>query len=66
MLPFNRIYTPQELQAMSRLTPAHPRPLASHAPAHRPAPTGRGGLLVALRQRLFARGGLRRSAPSAT
>lgn len=66
MLPFNRIYTPQELRAMSRLTPGHPQPVGSHPATDRPAPTNGGGLLVALRHRLFGRTGLRRSAPSAT
>jgi len=67
MLPFNRLYTPQELSAASRLTPTDRNvPVVDRRTASRPAGTGRGGALLALRQRLFGRAGLRRSAPTAT
>jgi hypothetical protein len=67
MLPFNRLYTPQELQAASRLAPAELNaPVVDRPVSSRPAAAGRGRGLVALRQRLFGRAGLRRSAPSTT
>jgi len=66
MLPMNRVYTPLELRAASRLTPTNLNaPVVDHRSQTRPAGPGRGRALVALRQ-LFGRAGLRRSAPSAT
>ena len=67
MLPFNRVYTPQELRAASRLVLAdHHRPVVARDMTARRADVSRGRALLGLGQRLFGRSGLRRQAPSAT
>ena len=67
MLPLNRIYTPQELRAMSRLTPTDLcAPLPAREITGRQAGVSRGRALLILGQRLFGRTVLRRQAPSAT
>jgi hypothetical protein len=64
MLPFNRVYTPDELRAMSRLTPADPQAslLVARTTTQLGARGRRETLVTALR-RLFGRTGVRRSAP---
>ena len=67
MLPFNRIYTPQELRAASRLTLTdHHGPVVAREITGRRAGVSRGRAVLGLGQRLFGRSGLRRHAPSAT
>jgi hypothetical protein len=66
MLPY-RVYQPQELEAMSPLTPlttAVSRPVSNDDPTDG-GPTAKGGLrtLTAALMRLFGRGRLRRPAP---
>jgi hypothetical protein len=64
MLPFNLVYTPQELRAMSRLTPAGPHsPLAAPRTTDRSAERATSVTIVALVRRLLGRPGVRRSAP---
>jgi hypothetical protein len=64
MLPFNRVYTPQELLTASRLTPAERQPLGVvRMPVERAASRR---TLAALLQRLTTRGGLRRPRPRTT
>ena len=66
MLP-NRIYTPQELQALARRTPAEPPPRAGPG-GDGDGSTGSGppaGLLAAL-QRIAGRRDVRRPAPGTT
>ena len=67
MLPLNRVYTPQELRVASRLTPTRAsEPVVDHRLESLTARPGRRPGLAALWQRLSARAGVRRSAPSAT
>ncbi|HET9770819.1 MAG TPA: hypothetical protein VFS16_08015 [Acidimicrobiia bacterium] len=68
MLPLNRIYTPEELRAVARLSPADPRKsVGSPRTAPRTGGTrGTRGSLLAVVQRLVARGGFRRAAPGTT
>jgi hypothetical protein len=66
MLPLNRVYTPQELRAASRLTPTdRPSSLGVHRTAAPPDGRGRRGNLVAALLRRVGRSAVRRSAPSA-
>jgi hypothetical protein len=61
MLPLNRIYTPEELRAMCRLTPVEPGTVSPH---RKGASVGRDrGALLGVLQRLVSRGGFRRPAP---
>ncbi len=65
MLPMNRIYTPEELRTLSRLSPVESG--TPVAPRRQAVATRRGGgALLALLQRLVDRGGLRRPAPGTT
>ena len=67
MLPFNRIYTPQELRAASRLGPTtRQAPIEAGETTGRRAGLSRGRALLALGQRLFGRTGLGHEAPSTT
>jgi hypothetical protein len=64
MLPMNRIYTPEELRAMSRLTPVELRvPVRSARQAVGPTGIGGRGSLVAMLRRICSRSAVRRSAP---
>jgi hypothetical protein len=61
MLPLNRIYTPEELRAMCRLSPVAPGTVGPHRNG---ASAGRSrGAFLGVLQRLVSRGGLRRPAP---
>ncbi|MEW6476988.1 MAG: hypothetical protein AB1679_32430 [Actinomycetota bacterium] len=64
MLPFNRIYAPEELRAMSRLTPTGAQPYTGAAgTVDGPAGPGTRGTLARLVQRLLRRNAARRPAP---
>jgi hypothetical protein len=64
MLPMNRIYTAQELRAMSRLTPVELRtPVPAARKAGGSTGSGAGGRLAARLRRICARAVVRRSAP---
>jgi hypothetical protein len=65
MLPLNRIYTPEEIRAAARLSPAQFRNPAGAGRRVAPVSSERGPL-VALLQRFVARGGFRRPAPGTT
>jgi hypothetical protein len=63
MLPFNRVYTPEELRAASHLTRTDRQSsLGIYRTVGRPARRGRGKLFAALLRR-FGRTPVRRSAP---
>ncbi len=59
---FNRVYTAEELRAMSHLTPADPRSLLHpHRPTGRPVRNG--PTFATVLSRLLRRSGVRRAAP---
>jgi hypothetical protein len=64
MLPMNRIYTAQELRAMSRLTPVELRtPVRPARQTRGSSVIGGRRSLVALLRRISGRSAVRRSAP---